>query len=150
MKIASKGKIKNATKLEYNGLTFKSKLELFTYKALIEAGIVDFKYEEYKFVLVEPFESLTDSYEVKKDKSYDLSTKSIRAMTYLPDFTRLNDKGEGWIIECKGFPNESFTLKWKLFKLHLLENGYDVTVYKPNNQMNVNKTIELIKEKYYA
>jgi len=145
-----KGKIKNATSLESNGLLFKSKLELFTYNALTEAGITDFGYENYKFTLVEPFESLCDSYEVKKDKSFETVNRNIRAMTYLPDFTRINDRGEGWIIECKGYPNESFTLKWKLFKQHLLENDYNVTLYKPNNQQNVLKTIELIRQKYYA
>ena len=44
----NKGKIKNAVSLVANGLTFKSKLELFTYNKLIEAGIIDFKYEEKK------------------------------------------------------------------------------------------------------
>ena len=33
----NKGKIKNATSLEVNGLKFKSKLELFTYNKLVDA-----------------------------------------------------------------------------------------------------------------
>jgi hypothetical protein len=144
------GKIKNATKLEQDGLTFKSKLESFTYNKLIENGITNFKYEGTKFVLMEPFESNIDCYEVRKDKSFDVSNKSIRAITYLPDFTCIDENLNGWIIECKGYPNESFTLKWKWFKEHLLFNKYNVSVYKPNNQTNVLKTIELIKNKYYA
>ena len=51
----NKGKIKNATSLEVNGLKFKSKLELFTYNKLVDAGFEDFKYEEVKFQLMEPF-----------------------------------------------------------------------------------------------
>jgi hypothetical protein len=43
------GKIKNATSLSYDGLNFKSKLELFTYTKLIESGITDFQYEGKKF-----------------------------------------------------------------------------------------------------
>jgi hypothetical protein len=33
-----------------------------------EAGIIDFKYEEKKFVLLEAFEFTNESYELKKDK----------------------------------------------------------------------------------
>jgi hypothetical protein len=150
MKASKKGKIKNATKIEFEGLIFKSKLELFTYNKLIEAGITDFKYEDYKFTLIESFECPFESYEVKKDKSFAPVTPNIRSMTYLPDFTRLDDNGKGWIIEVKGYNNDSFPNKWKLFKQHLVENDYEVTLYKPNNQMNVLKAIDLIKSKYYA
>jgi len=146
----NKGKIKNATKLEQHGLTFKSKLELFTYNKLIEAGITDFKYEGYKFLLMEPFECNFDSFEVKKDKSFDAVNRNIRAITYLPDFTRLDERGNGWILECKGFPNDGWNNKWKTFKQHLMENDYTVTLYKPNNQANVIKAVELIRSKYYA
>lgn len=31
-----------------------------------------------------------------------------------------------------------------MFKKHLVDNGYNVTLYKPNNQQSVIKTIELI------
>lgn len=141
----NKGKIKNATKLEYNGLEFKSKLEMFTYTKLIENGITDFKYEQDKFVLMEPFEFNNASYEVKKDKTFSTVTNSIRAITYLPDFTHINEDKTGWIIECKGFPNDGWANKWKTFKEHLVKNGYNITLYKPNNQQNVLKTIELIK-----
>ena len=149
-KKVGESKIRNATKITQDGLEFKSKLELFTYNELLKAGINDFKYEETKFQLLEPFEHSFNSYEVKKDKSFDTVTNKIRAVTYLPDFTRIDDLGNGWIIECKGYPNESFTLKWKWFKQHLMENDYTVDLYKPNNHTNVLKTITLIKEKYYA
>ncbi len=149
MKI-NRGKIKNATSLESNGLIFKSKLELFTYNELVKAGINDFKYEEEKFTLLESFVFPFDSYEAKKDKSFDTVSPNIRPITYLPDFTRLDDLGRGWILECKGYPNEAFPLKWKWFKQHLVENDYEVTLYKPNNQQNVLKTIDSIKNKYYA
>lgn len=148
--MALKSKIKNAQALEVNGLKFKSKLELFCYNELIKAGITDFKYEEDKFILMEGFEFNCNSYELKKDKTIDLATKNIRPITYLPDFTRLDSKGNGWILECKGYPNDAFPLKWKWFKQHLMENDYNVTLYKPNNQMNVLKMIELIKNEYYA
>jgi hypothetical protein len=150
MTVTKNVKIKNAQKIIYEDINFKSKLELFTYKKLIECGITDFKYEGYKFNLVEPFKFELDCYEVKKDKSFDIVNDNIRAMTYLPDFTRINDNLEGWIMEVKGYNNDSFPLKWKLFKQHLINNKYNVTIYKPNNQMNVMKAVELIKIKYYV
>jgi len=36
-----------------------------------------------------------------------------------------------------------------MFKKYLLDNEYKVTLYKPNNQGNVLKTIDMIKAKYY-
>ena len=145
-------KIKNASPLEVNGVKFRSKLEAFTYRHLLSAGIKDFKYEEHKFILQEAFESKLDSFEDfeksskgTKIKGYDEADKKIRSITYLPDFVCIDDATKtGWVIECKGYSNDSFPLKWKMFKKHLHDNGYNVTLFKPNNQKNVLKTIELI------
>ena len=41
-------KIRNATPLTYDGITFRSKLEAFTYKKLLEVGIRP-EYENEKF-----------------------------------------------------------------------------------------------------
>lgn len=147
LKSATKGKIKNATALEYKGIKFKSKLELYTYTKLLENNINNFKYEEKKFTLLEGFEFNNSSIEVRKDKEYADHTRNIRPITYLPDFTCIDEETKtGWIIECKGFNNDAFPLKWKWFKAHLVENGYNVTLFKPNNQQNVLKTIEYIKQ----
>ena len=151
-------KIRNAKKLEINGLKFRSKLEAFTYQKLIESGITDFKYESDKFVLQEAFEYRNESYEAyekKEDKQYvkkftDVDHK-IRSLTYLPDFTRINYTTKtGWILEVKGYNNDAFPIKWKLFKKYLQDNDYNITLYKPNTQGNVIKCIELIKQKYYS
>jgi len=145
----NKGKIKNATSLEVNGLKFKSKLELFTYNKLVDAGFNDFKYEEVKFQLMEPFTYNNESVELKKDKTFDVMTPNIRGITYLPDFTCIKEDKTGWIIEVKGYANDGFANKWKYFKEYLVKNGYNLTLYKPNNQQNVLTTINLIKTKYY-
>ena len=150
-------KIRNAKKLEINGLKFRSKLEAFTYQKLVENGITDFKYEADKFVLQEAFEYNNESYEAyerKEGKQYvknfsDVDHK-IRSLTYLPDFTRINPATKtGWILEVKGYNNDAFPIKWKLFKKYLQDNNYDVTLYKPNTQGNVIKCVELIKSRYY-
>ena len=152
-------KIRNAKAMQLpDGTKFRSKLELFTYQKLLEGGIDDFKYEVDKFILQEAFEYPNESYEAYERKELGHQVKKfedvdhkIRSMSYLPDFTRIDpDTKEGWILEVKGFNNDSFPLKWKLFKKHLIDNGYNVTLYKPNNQGNVLKCIELIKQKYYG
>lgn len=156
-------KIRNAKAMQLpDGTKFRSKLELFTYQKLLEAGIDDFKYEVDKFILQEAFVFPNDSIELyetnKKNESgnkihlkfFDKVDSNIRKMTYLPDFTRINEDREGWVLEVKGYATDQFDLKWKLFKKHLIDNGYNVTLYKPNNQGNVLKCIELIKQKYYG
>lgn len=150
-------KVRNAVSLEWKGLTFKSKLELFTYQKLLEAGIKDFKYEEEKFQLLEPFEFNGESIEGYdrsvdgiKRKYYEIVSNSVRGITYLPDFTCFDENKTGWILECKGYPNDAFPLKWKMFKDYLVKNGYNITLYKPSNQQTVLKTIELIKQKFYG
>ena len=74
---------------------------------------------------------------------YINNTMKVRAITYTPDFIDPNGK---WIIEVKGFANDVFPLKWKLFKNYLNQNSVPVpTLYLPKNQTQVKKTIELIK-----
>ncbi len=151
-------KIRNAKVMTLSdGTKFRSKLELFTYNKLIEAKIDNFKYEEEKFVLQESFEYPNESIESyvrtidkHKVKQFTDVDHKIRSMTYLPDFTHINEDKTGWILEVKGYATDSFDLKWKLFKRHLIDNGYNVTLYKPDNQGNVLKCIEMIKSKYYA
>ena len=67
--------------------------------------------------------------------------KKILGIKYTPDFI-----GKDYIIECKGRPNESFPLRWKLFKLWLTKNNIGKILYKPQNQKEVDLTINLIKE----
>ncbi len=150
-------KIRNATSVKSSGgIKFRSKLELYTYNKLLENGIKDFKYEEEKFTLMDSFtfpnesiESFETTENGHKVKHFDNITNNIRAITYLPDFTNVDHTSKtGWIIECKGYSNDAFPLKWKMFKNWLTINGYKVDLYKPNNQKNVLKCINLIKEKY--
>jgi hypothetical protein len=62
-------------------------------------------------------------------------------MSYTPDFI-----GNKFIIECKGRPNESFPIRWKLFKKYLSSTfpKGSVTIYKPQNQKECDETIKLI------
>jgi len=144
----SKGnkKVRNATAKVYKGIKFRSKLELFTYIKLEEAGIKAL-YEEKKYTLMEGFYfesiSVEPSTRAATRGQFMSNAYKVRNITYTPDFVDPNDK---WIIEVKGFANDTFPLKWKLFKKHLQDSGNDIPIlYLPKNQGHVLKVIDMIK-----
>jgi hypothetical protein len=142
-------KVRNAKKINFNGIQFQSRLELHCYKRLIEAGL-EFEYEPESFELIPKFEYDNDCYEsYKKGTKWLFGEKSkvVRAMKYKPDFVNLKD---GWIIECKGHPNESFPIKWKLFKLYLKQRGMNVHLYMPKNQTHVDDCVKNILKTVYG
>tara|TARA_R110002051_G_scaffold269943_1_gene330232 strand:- start:5303 stop:5761 length:459 start_codon:yes stop_codon:yes gene_type:complete len=145
-KIKANKKVRNATSKVYKGIKFRSKLELFTYKKLEEAGIKSL-YEERKFVLMEGFRFEQDSIEPSNKRAtkgeYINNSDKVRDITYTPDFVDPNGK---WIIEVKGFANDVFPLKWKLFKNYLQKLGDPPVLYLPKNQKQVLETIELINQ----
>ena len=133
-----------AKKVEYNGITFASGLEKYMYKAL-KAAKLDFNYEGHTYELVPAFHFQNDSYERQSNSKGDLvnrGNKKVLNLKYTPDFI-----GEDFIIETKGRANESFPLRWKLFKKWLSDNNDGRTLYKPQNQKECDETIRLILEK---
>mgnify|MGYP003319723647 CR=1 FL=1 len=65
--------------------------------------------------------------------------KKVLAIKYTPDF-----EGKDFIIECKGRPNDTFPLRWKMFKKYVNDNLKHVTLYKPQNQKECDETVKLI------
>ena len=65
--------------------------------------------------------------------------KKVLNLKYTPDFI-----GKDFIIETKGRANESFPLRWKLFKKWMMDNNDTRTLYKPQKQSECDITIELI------
>ena len=100
------------------------------------------KYEGQSYELVPSFDFKNKSYERQansKGEFKERGGKKIRAITYTPDFV-----GDGFIIECKGRPNESFPIRWKLFKRLVSIYHPKVTIYKPQNQKECDETVSLI------
>tara|TARA_R100000654_G_scaffold20344_1_gene41036 strand:+ start:186 stop:536 length:351 start_codon:yes stop_codon:yes gene_type:complete len=111
------------------------------YKALKKAKIKAY-YEGQTYTLIDGFEFKTSSYERQsngKGEFVDRGNKKILPIKYTPDF--ISDK---FIIECKGRANESFPIRWKLFKKFINRNYPHVTLYKPQNQKECDQVIELI------
>ena len=132
-----------AKKISYDGISFASGLERYTYIALKKNKLYE-GYESETFQIVESFQFTNISYEKQansKGEYINRGSKKILGIKYTPDFI-----GKDYIIECKGRPNESFPLRWKLFKLWLTKNNIGKILYKPQNQKEVDRTITLIKE----
>ena len=132
-----------AKKISYDGINFASGLERYTYMALKKARLFE-GYENEVFQLIDGFSFKNQSYEKQSNGKGDYinrGQKKILGIKYTPDFV-----GKDFIIECKGRANESFPLRWKLFKLWLTKNNIGKILYKPQNQKEVDLTITLIKE----
>lgn len=139
-----KGRAKIRSKKEtVDGIEFRSKLEAFCYRKLKEAGIPN-EYENHKYTLVEGFHYPNSSYENSGKAGWaDKQKNKVRAITYTPDFVCPN---ENWIIECKGFANDRFPLKWKMFKQLLMERDNPPVLFVPRNQKQCLEVVEVIKE----
>ena len=130
-----------AKKVTFDGIKFASGLEKYMYIALKKAKIKA-KYEGQTYIVQEGFEFKTTSYERQsngKGEFKDRGNKKILPIKYTPDFV-----SDSFIIECKGRANESFPLRWKMFKKYVKVNLPHVTIYKPQNQKECDKVIELI------
>ena len=136
-----RSKVKNAKKSTYDGKEFKSNLELHCYKQLKEAKIL-VKYEEITFTIFDALVYPQACYEGTTKKLYNKGSK-IRPITYTPDFVDPNGK---FIIETKGYANESFPLRWKLFKKHLKDTKQQYVLFMPRNKKQVDEVVELITQ----
>jgi len=130
-----------AKKASMDGIDFRSGLEKNTYIALKEAGLYEL-YEEEVFQLIEGFTLPNICIEKQangKGELIDRGQKKVLGIKYTPDFT-----GKDYIIECKGRANESFPLRWKLFKRWCTNNEDTRPLYKPQNQKDIAIMIKLI------
>ena len=133
-------------KVMSDGVTFASGLEKYMYLALRKAKIKA-DYEGETFTLIDGFEFDTTSYERQsngKGEFKNRGDKKILPIRYTPDFVSLRNE---FIIECKGRANESFPMRWKLFKRFINRCYPRVTLYKPQNLKECDQVIELITKK---
>ena len=135
-----------AKRVSFDGIQFASGLEKYMYIALQKAKI-HAVYEGATFELQEGFMFETNSYERQgngKGAMINRGQKKILNIKYTPDFV-----SSSFIIECKGRANESFPLRWKMFKKYVKEQIPHVTLYKPQNQKECDEVIELINKIKY-
>lgn len=145
-------KIKGAKGVIFEGIKFKSRLEMTCYKKFKEAGL-DFSYESEKVILWEGFKpSSILIYSPKKEGrgSYrgnlEIQEKKLLNVTYTPDFVVTKDKCKIY-LDVKGMPNDTYPIKKKLF-LKVLEernDGFKYLFIEPHNIRQINQAIEIIK-----
>lgn len=140
----------------FNGIKFKSKLEISCYKKLIEAGFNP-EYEKQKFVLfngfklpenVAYFTQLKTNNEGKIHTIFKNDTRKIRDITYLPDFYFTYKEYEIY-FDTKGKANDVYPLKKKLF-LNMLNNiatqtGKKYLFFEPHNVKQIKESILIIQ-----
>lgn len=136
-------KIRNATPLTYNGIQFKSKLEVMCYKTLRDYGFKPL-YEGKKYVLWEGFKPTIPFYNrKKKSKTLELDDSKLRDITYTPDLTFM--AGDTLvIIECKGMENDVFPVKKKLFRRYLESLG-NAMYFEVRTKKELLKAINIIQ-----
>lgn len=120
-------KIINASPLEYDGIYFKSKLEKMAYQTLKEQGF-PVLYEPKKFIIWEGFRPNVPFY--NKDAStrmLKMDSKKVIDISYTPDLM-FEYNNHLIIIEMKGFENNTYPLKKKIFR-KWLESNYPNSIY---------------------
>ena len=131
-------------KITVDGIKFASGLEAYMYKALKVAKIPA-AYEGSTYTIFQGFDLNKTVYERcanGKGDYKDRGNKRILPIKYTPDFV-----SSSFIIECKGRANESFPMRWKMFKKYVNHKMKHVTLYKPQNQKECDKVVELIIKK---
>lgn len=119
MERVENAKVINATPCSYNGIDFKSKLEMNIYKAIEGEGYTPL-YEPITFTIWNGFKPRIPFYKKNKSsKKMALENNKIRDITYTPDIifyagTRMI------LVEVKpDYENDVFPYKKKLFRRFL-------------------------------
>lgn len=141
--LSNNRKIRNATPLEYDGITFKSKLEVMIYKTLKEEGF-PVQYEPEKISIWEGFKPTVPFYD-KDNVSRLLKLHMIKLLniTYTPDFM-FTYNGHQVIVEGKGFQNEVFPIKLKLFRAWLEDHPKSI-YFEIHSKKQLLQAVDIIK-----
>lgn len=150
-------KIRNATITKRGSITFKSQLEKTIYNCLLEHGFEP-EYEPTTFTLIDGFTAKTPFYDKETDtqlrkrkESGDNSARKLvrkngvmQGIRYTPDFhLKYNDVDV--YIEAKGFENDVFYIKKKLFLRYLDNRGTNSLYFEVYTKRQLLQAIKIIK-----
>lgn len=156
-------KIRNATKSNLKGITFKSQLEKVIYNTLVQQGFSP-EYEPTTFTLWDGFTPITPFYDRETDKQREKrlienggspskilvqKTGKIVGIRYTPDFYfKYNDLNV--YIEAKGIENDVFYIKKKLFIKYLddryMKDGERSIYFEVYTKRQLLQALEIIKD----
>lgn len=147
-------KVKNATPKEWGGIKFKSILETTVYRTLVENGFEP-KYEERTFDIFPKYEPNIPFYTKNDFKKLNkkitkvsdtlvLDSRSQQAITYTPDFM-FDYKGRTIVVEVKGFQNELYPYKMKMFRKYLESCQGNYEIWEIYSKKQLTECINLLK-----
>ena len=148
-------KIRNTTPLIYKGIKYKSILEVSCVKELEKAGL-NFRYEKEKFNIIEGFTPALHFYQsvqkglVKQDKKNG-DCIAMKPISYTPDFW-YGDDHVLIFIETKGYKNDVYPYKRKLFFRHMSEyklrykENMEIYFFELKNVRDIKESINIIKD----
>jgi uncharacterized protein YtpQ (UPF0354 family) len=147
MKTTKRKQVVRSKKIEIDGIQFASGLEGTMYKLLKAAGML-FEYEGKTYNIFEESKLETECWEraTRRSKAM-IDRRKVSKISYTPDFVGENEE---WIIETKGRANESFPLRWKLFKRMVESWDKQPLIFKPTNKVDCEQVIKILKEKGYG
>ena len=147
--IVDNKKVKNAKGHTYNGIDFKSGLEVTTYKELMQEGFNP-EYEKHTYVLQKSKLFPTQHYAPFKDRKlhkfvWGLNKYKIISVKYKPDFVfKIGEKLI--IIEVKGYSNDRYPYQKKLFFKYLEDHYPNSAFFEIHNQKQLKAAIDVIKK----
>lgn len=142
-------KVKNAKEHIYDGIHFKSGLEVMAYKLLKQEGFNP-EYEMHTYMLQESKQFPTLHYAPFKDRKvhksvWGLNRYKIQGLKYTPDFVfYIGDKLI--VVEVKGFATDKYPYQKKLFFKWLENNNPNSIFFEVHNQKQIKAAIDIMKE----
>ena len=147
--IVENKKVKGAREHWYEGIKFKSQIEVDAYKAFVAAGFNP-EYEKHTYVLQKSKLFPTQHYAPFKDRKlhklvWGLNKYKIISLKYTPDFVFYI--GEKLIVvEVKGYANDRYPYQKKLFFKYLEDHYLNSAFFEIHNQKQLKAAIEIIKK----
>lgn len=149
-------KIKNANPKQFNNIQFKSTLEVSVYKTLLQEGFNP-EYEKTTFTIwkgsSEYVKFYTKNVYKRKNKHINVCSETLiednrplNDITYTPDFI-FNYENKTIIVEVKGFQNDVYPYKMKMFRDYLSQNTYPNShiIWEIFNLKQLKECINLLK-----
>lgn len=142
-------KVKGARSHFYDGIWFKSQIEVDTYKALIDAGFSP-EYEQHTYILQKTRLFPTQHYAPFKDRKlhkevWGLNRYKIISVKYKPDFVfTVGDKLI--VVEVKGYANDRYPYQKKLFFKWLEDHHPNSAFFEIHNRKQLKAAIDIIKK----
>lgn len=149
---------RSGTKITKYGIEFDSLLELDLYEEFTNRGL-----RIIRGVPISVSDSMTVQFQCytndNKANKFKLESNKIKDIKYTPDFiidiADVNKHSRTVYIEAKGFANETFRYRWKLFKKWLNRNDPDALVFlikrkhngrvKPkDNELRIQETKQIV------